>query len=98
MSTTWFAGCLIGVNAQGTAGGLLIMRRKMETSKQQRVFLCLVGQLRGNLIIEKNSSDERKLSGSHSSQSGPTKKPQLFFFFGPAQIFSKSSDVEVEKF
>jgi hypothetical protein len=94
MSTTWFAGCLIGVNAQGTAGGLLIMRRKMETSKQQRVFLCLVGQLRGNLIIEKNSSDE----WLSFLQSGPTKKPQLYFFFGPAQIFSKSSDVEVEKF
>jgi hypothetical protein len=88
-------------NAQGGAGGLLVMVRKMETSKLQRGFLCvLLGSRgpRGNLIIEKNSSDERNLSGCHSSQSGPTTKPQLFFFFGPAQIFSKSSDVEVEKF
>jgi hypothetical protein len=90
---------LLTSQCKRAAGGLLVMVRKMETSKQQCVFLvsCWAGP-RGKLIIEKNSSDERNLSGCHSSQSGPTKKPQLFFFFGPAQIFSKSSDVEVEKF
>ena len=71
---------LLTSQCKRAAGGLLVMVRKMETSKQQCIFLvsCLAG-LRGNLIIEKNSSDEQNLSGCHSSQLGPTKKPQLFW-------------------